>query len=171
MSKIKANIIMEIMGRPPEHIKEALNTVVVKMGSEKGVLVLNKKYHEPKEMEKAKNLFTTFAEIDIEFDNLERFFSILMGYMPSNVEVYQPGNFKFDLYEINSLGNFILSKLHRYDEIAKQVIFERDILLRQLEHIKNGGKIEDLMPAVQNARKDEASKKESAVKKKKIKKK
>ena len=32
MDKIKAHLIIEIMGRPPEHIKEALNNLVVKNG-------------------------------------------------------------------------------------------------------------------------------------------
>ena len=127
MSKIKANLIIEIMGRPPEHIKEALNTLTIRMDSEKGVSILNKKYHDPKPIEKSNNLFITFAEIDIEFETLETFFSILMGYMPSNAEIYEPEKFKLDVNDLNGLGNFIIGKLHRYDSIAKRALTEKNI--------------------------------------------
>ena len=145
MEKIKANLIIEIMGRPPEHIKEALNTLVVKIGSEKGINILDKKYHEPRPVKDVKNLFIAFAEINVEFDSLEHLFAIIVGYMPSNVEVYEPEKFKLNAAEINSLGNYIISKLHRYDEIVKRALMDRNILLKQLEYIKSGGKIEDLM--------------------------
>jgi len=142
--EIRAHFIIELMGRPPEHLKEALNTLVVKIGSEKGVSLLGKKYHKAKPVKDVKNLYTNFAEINMEFDSLERFFAIITGYMPSNIEIYEPEKFKLNAYEINALGNQIISRLHGYDEITKRVLAERDILLRQLQHIKSGGKIEDL---------------------------
>jgi len=156
MEKVKANLIIELMGRPKKHLKEALNTLVVKMGSEKGVSLIDKKYHTPKAMKKANNLFVTFAEINVEFDSLEYFFAIIMGYMPSNVEIYEPERFKLNTHELNSFSNYIIAKLHRYDELAKRAIVERDILLKQLQYIKAGGKIEDIMKSqVQNKVVDE----------------
>jgi len=167
-SKLKATIIMEIMGRPPEHIKEALNTVVIKMGSEKGVEVVNKKYHKPKTVEGAKNLYMTFAEIDAEFESPEHFFAILMSYMPSNVEIYEPDKFKMDSAEMNSLSNYIVAKLHNYDNIAKRLISEKEILLNQLQYIKDGGKIEDLIKEMgKNVKRPELKKAKSGKKKKK----
>ena len=160
MENLKARMIIEIMGRPPEHIKEALNTLVVKMGSENGVKLIDKRYHDPKSVKEAKNLHITFAEVDAEFDSLENFFSVIMGYMPSNVEIYEPEKFKLNSNEINSLSNYIMSKLHRYDEIAKRSIVERDILLRQLQALVPGKKTEQ--PA-----KPKETKSKSKVKKKK----
>lgn len=145
MSEIKASLILEIMGRPAGHIKEALNTLVIKMGGEEGVELIDKKYHEPKPIKDTKDLFTCFAEVNVKFDSLERFFAVIMGYMPSNVEVYEPDKFRMETHEINSLGNFITSKLHRYDEIVKRVMTERDILFKQLQYLRQGGKIEDLI--------------------------
>lgn len=138
MSKIKAKLIIEIMGRPPEHIKEALNTLVVRMGSEKGVSLLDKQYHEPKTIEESKDLFITFADVDAEFDTTESFFNILMGYMPAHAEIYEPEKFKLDASNMNDLGNFILGKLHRYDSIAKRALVERNMLAEQLKKLKTG---------------------------------
>jgi hypothetical protein len=169
MQKVKANIIIELMGRPKEHLKEALKTLVVKMGSEKGVRLIDKRYHSPKAMKKTDNLFVSFAEINMEFDSLEYFFAIIMGYMPSNVEIYEPERFKLNTHELNSFSNYIVSKLHRYDELAKRALVERDILLKQLQYIKSGGKIENLMRGqVQNKVIDgkKAEKKKGKVKEK-----
>tara|TARA_Y100000310_G_C20526296_1_gene736216 strand:- start:224 stop:709 length:486 start_codon:yes stop_codon:yes gene_type:complete len=137
MSKIKAKLIVEIMGRPPEHIKEALNTLIVRMGSEKGISLIDKKYHEPKPIEESKDLFIAFADVEAEFETLENFFNILMGYMPSHAEIYEPEKFKLDANNLNELGNFILSKLHRYDSIAKRALTERNILFEQLNKLKS----------------------------------
>jgi hypothetical protein len=138
MNAIKAKLIIEIMGRPPEHVKEALNTLVVRLGSEKGVSLLDKKYHEPKPIEGSKDLFIAFADVDAEFDNIESFFNILMGYMPAHAEIYEPEKFKLDASNINDLGNFILGKLHRYDAIAKRALMERNVLAEQLNKLKEG---------------------------------
>ena len=165
MEKVKANLIIEIMGRPPEHIKEALNTLVIKMGSEKGVNILDKKYHEPKPVKETKNLFTAFAEVNVEFDSLEIFFTIIMIYMPSNVEVYEPERFKLNAAEINSLGNHLVSKLHRYEEITKRALMERNILLQQLEYLKRGGKLEDLIKLGKNNVKTNKTKTKKSTKK------
>ena len=138
MGTIKAKLIIEIMGRPPEHIKEALNTLVVRLGSEKGVSLLDKQYHEPKPIEESKDLFIAFADVDAEFDNIESFFNILMGYMPAHAEIYEPEKFKLGVSNMNDLGNFILGKLHRYDAIAKRALMERTMLAEQLNKLKAG---------------------------------
>ena len=39
MPQVKARLIFEMMGRPPKHLKEQLNTHVIKMGSEKGIKI------------------------------------------------------------------------------------------------------------------------------------
>ena len=136
MTKIKAKLIIEIMGRPPEHVKEALNTLVIKMGSEKGITLIDKKYHEPKPIEKSKDLFITFADVDVEFETIENFFNILMGYLPAHAEIYEPEKFKLDANNINELGNFILGKLHRYDAVTKRMLVEKNMLSEQLKNLK-----------------------------------
>jgi hypothetical protein len=166
MSKIKAKLIIEIMGRPPEHVKEALNTLVVRLGSEKGVSVIDKKYHEPKPIEESKDLFIAFADVDAEFENIESFFNILMGYMPAHAEIYEPEKFKLDASNINELGNFILGKLHRYDSIAKRALMERNMIAEQLNKLKEGTS-ENETPKKSAKKKSSSSKKTKVSSKKK----
>ena len=145
MDKLKARLVIEIMGRPPEHIKEALEMMVDRISSEKGVLILNKNFHEPKKAEKAENLFTAFVDLEAEFANVQLFFAVITGYMPSHIEIYEPDKLNFNVSELNSFSNFIVSRMHRYDEIVKVALAEREILLKQLDYVKKGGKIEELI--------------------------
>ncbi len=69
----------EILGRPPEHIKQALENFVENLGKQEGIEIINKKVHEPHTLEKkdekgnvietVKDLFTSFAEVELLIDN------------------------------------------------------------------------------------------------------
>jgi hypothetical protein len=155
---IKAKFIIEIMGRPAEHIKEALNTLVIKMGSDEGVELLGKTYHDPKKIEKVDNLWTAFADVELSFDNIHRFFNAIMTYMPAHVEIFEPENFKLDVAGINELANYFTATLHKYDAIAKKVVGEKEILIRKLEHLRQGGKLEDVFPPEKKEEKIEGKK-------------
>lgn len=124
------------MGRPKEHLRETLNGVVNKIGTEQGIKILNKKVHEPKRVAEVKNeVFTNFAEIEIEFDNFARLVTFIFSYMPSHIEIIKPENLAVSNYDLNVLGNELVKRLHQYDSIAKIVSVERDNLKAQLEQL------------------------------------
>ena len=50
MEKVKANLIIEILGRPPEHIVSSLNLLIDQMSKEQGVSVLRRRVNEPKKI-------------------------------------------------------------------------------------------------------------------------
>lgn len=135
MDKIKADLIFEILGRPAEHIRTALSAVIDKLGMEKGVKVNDKKIHEPTEVKESKDLYTTFAEVSIEFDAIENLFGILFAYMPAHVEIISPANFEITNLNLNELSNTILMRLHNYDAIAKKLIYEKDFLVNKLREV------------------------------------
>ncbi|MBS3083348.1 hypothetical protein J4423_00940 [Candidatus Pacearchaeota archaeon] len=139
MTALTAKFIIEILGRPAEHLKAALTELVDKLGSEKGVAVLNKEIHEPKKVEKTENLWTTFADVEMRFESLPLFFNAIMTYLPAHIEVYEPDSFKLNTFEVNEFANFIVNKLHNYDALAKRMMGERDILISKLEYLRNGG--------------------------------
>lgn len=133
-SEIKAILIFEMLGRPAEHLKSTLGTFIEKISEEDGVKILNKKVNEPKRLDKAKQeLFTTFSEVEIEFKDLDAFFKVIFVYMPSHIEIIHPNRLDMDSYNFNSLVNEIIRRLHQYDEIAKKMIIERNILQAQLQ--------------------------------------
>jgi len=135
MGDIHVSLIIEILGRPEEHVKEALKTVVTKLGAEKGVKLITKNYHEPKAVEDSKDLFTTFAEVDIEIESLANYFGILFAYMPAHIEITQPEKITLHNSELNELGNSLMQRLHNYDAIVKTTVNERNFLLKKIEEI------------------------------------
>ncbi|MDO8459745.1 MAG: hypothetical protein Q7S74_01415 [Nanoarchaeota archaeon] len=172
MEKLQVALVIEILGRPPEHVKEAINTIVVKLGSEKGVKILNKKYHDPIPVEGTKDLFTTFVEIEAELDSLDNYYGIIFAYMPAHIEIIKPENFSLSNGNLTETGNRLLQRLHDYDSITKTIVTERDILLKKLMEVaphlfKQPQKV---LPSLQQPSSKPQSKKPSSKKKTKKKK-
>ena len=159
--KIIASFIIEILGRPPEHLSKTLGELIDKLGSEKGLKIIDKTLHEPKKFEMKQNeesekeesekdkgikekikkmdgivvtndIFTTFAEVEAEFDSLEHLLFITFNYMPSNIEIISPENFLFKNSDFSGILTGIVLRLHRYDEIAKKLTVDKKLLEEKL---------------------------------------
>ncbi len=169
MEQISAKLIIEILGRPPEHLSAALGELITRLGNEKGTKIINKVLNKPKPIEKVDNLWTAFADVEIEFETLPHFFNVLVSYMPAHVEVFNPESIKFNTFELNELANFIVGRLHNYDAVAKRLMGERDILIKKIEQLHNGAKLEEVFPKTQTpqVKPDIKDKKKSGKSKKK----
>jgi len=135
MEKIHAAFIIEILGRPPEHIKEALTNISTRIGAEKGLKILDQKQHDPVPAKDSKDLFTAFAEFDVEFDTLEDYFGILITYMPAHMELVTPENITLPNSDLNQLTGAIVQRLHHYDAITKRAMVEKDKVLVKLKEV------------------------------------
>ncbi|MBI5148473.1 hypothetical protein HZA33_02220 [Candidatus Pacearchaeota archaeon] len=133
MEQVKAGLIIEVLGRPPEHIVESLNQLIENMSKENGVSIMHKKIHEAKKIPENETLFTTFAEIEIEVRDIYKLIEIIFIYMPSSVEVFDPSEIKLKLDDVNMIINSLAARLHKYDAIAKRLNMERIILEKQLQ--------------------------------------
>ena len=139
--KIKSIFILEILGRPPEHLKEVLGNLIKKIEGEKGVELLQSKIHEPvlaKEQEKieeSKRMHTTFAEVEIEVEEISLLVGLMFKYMPANVEVIEPET----IYLSNNYWTEILSeitrRLHGYDEVARVLQLQNSQMKKKLEEM------------------------------------
>jgi len=119
--KIRAIMILEMLGRPKEHIINVMNQLVQEISTVKIAKVINSKVHDAKPFEnKDKNgkiipggedLFTTFAEIEVEVNTPIDLLGLCFQYMPANVEVIEPEDFKFKNIDFNSMVNEILRRL------------------------------------------------------------
>ena len=170
MEKIQARIIIEILGRPAEHIKEALNILVVKLGSEKGVKILEKQVHDPRTVEDAKDLYTTFAEVNFEVESIAHLFAVLFAYMPANVEVIYPEEIKIPNQDFNSITSALLERLHNYDAVSKRIIFESDLFAEKLKETSPEAFARLTAPAVPQVKVTEIKQKQKKSKSKKSKK-
>jgi hypothetical protein len=116
-------MIVEIAGRPSEHIKEYLSNHIMVLEKLNDVEVHSIKINDPKELEKKEGenevSYTCFAEADFEVETLGRLTELIFDFMPSSIEVIEPGNLKMSQADATSLMNNISGRLHRYDEFAK----------------------------------------------------
>lgn len=132
MEKIKASLILEILGRPPEYLMESLKMLLDAMDKETGIKIIEKRVHEPIQAPDSKDLFTSFAEITIEADSLETYVAIVFKYMPANVEIINPENMTLRNSDLSLLTNRIVLRLHEYDAIAKRLVVDNDMLKKKL---------------------------------------
>lgn len=135
MGKIHAFMIFEILGRPKETVSEALETVITKLGSEKGVKINHKTLHEPITVKDSKDVFTAFAEVEVEMDSMANYFGIIFAYMPSSVEIIEPEKLNISNADLNDLAHVLIQRLHNYDAVVKHVQLERIRLLEKIKEI------------------------------------
>lgn len=125
--------MLEILGRPPEHIQETLEGIINKIDAEKSISVINKKIKEPKLIEGKDNLYTAFAEVDLEVEYVMNILFIVFKYMPSYVEITEPEKLYLKNSELNETFNELTRRLHSYDETARILQMEKKILEDRLK--------------------------------------
>ena len=147
--KINVLIILEVLGRPPEHLTLTLENLTKQIDEEKGVSIKKKEIKEPVPMkekvgslEKGKNekikpeeFFTSFAEIELELEGIMYLAMIMFKYMPAHVEIISPEKISLTNNEFNEVFNELTRRLHGYNEVARTIQVEKEILERKLREI------------------------------------
>ncbi len=151
MTKIKALFIFEILGKPAEHIKKSLEELVDKLGKQKGIQIIKRQVHEPKKLDEeskkgktivGEGLFTTFAEVELITEDMKIILNIVLNMLPAHIEIIEPDEYRFKNFELGSLLTELTIKIHKYDEIAKILMFERKNLLDKISETE--GRIREL---------------------------
>ena len=140
--RIKAVFILEIIGRPKEHLVQTLEKIVEAINQEKGVKVIEKKINEPVELKNNKDFYTTFAEVEVEVEEILQIAMLMFKYMPANIEIIEPETIALSNNGLNEIFNELARRLHAYDEMARVLQIQTAKLQRDLkEHgfeIKEG---------------------------------
>jgi hypothetical protein len=146
-AKIRIVIILDVIGRPPEHLVESLENIIGEIDKEKGVTILSKKIKDPTPMKENKEFYTTFAEVEIEVEEILRLALVLFKYMPAHVEIVSPEFLALSSNGWNEILNELTRRLHGYDEIARIMQAEKQMLLKKIEEL--GGDLNELFPQTQ----------------------
>src|SRR3989338_11208987 len=143
-TKIRVIMIFDVIGRPPKHLIESLEKLIEEIDKEKGVKVKMKDIKEPTFMKDQKDFYTTFAEVEVEIDEVLNLAILLLKYMPAHLEIISPEIIAISNNSWNDILNELARRLHAYDEIARIMQNEKVILLKKIEEL--GGNIQDLIP-------------------------
>src|SRR3989344_8731209 len=152
LEKIKAILILEILRRPTDFVKQTLLEMIDKLGKEKEVKIISKTIAEPKTIEEG--VFSSFAEVEIE-TTMQTLMMLIFAYMPSHMDIITPEELRIKNSDLNMFFNELIRKLHQYDEVAKAMIIERETFVRRLK-----------MQGIQNAKETPDNKKDRNKKKK-----
>lgn len=130
---IKALMIFDIIGKPPEHLTETLNSIIDKIGEEKGVDVKEKKINKPVLMKDQKEFYTSFAEIEVEAEEILHLIILMFKYMPAHIEIVSPELIALTNNGWNEVLNETTRRLHGYDEIARVLQLENAKMQQKLK--------------------------------------
>lgn len=139
---IRAIMIIEIIGRPPEHLTESLNKIIDQLDEEKGVDVIEKKINEPTLMKDQKDFYMTFAEIEMEVDEILSLAILMFKYMPAHIEIISPELLVLSNNGWNDVLNELTRILHGYDEVARVIQMEKAILEKKLREVLESQKVQ-----------------------------
>lgn len=124
-----ARVIQEVMGKPKDHVEEALVAIVKAIKQQHDMEVLNTTIF-PAE-EKEKGVYVGFAEMEIMFKDLPRLIGFCFDFNPGSVEVVEPGHFDFSTAHMNDLLNDLVIKLHHTNVEAKGLKIQNEILRKR----------------------------------------
>jgi len=130
--KINAILVFDIVGKPPEYLTETLNSLAEKIGEEKGVSVKDKKINEPVLMKNQKEFYTSFAEVEVEVQEIMHLAMLMFKYMPAHIEIISPEHITLDNNGWGEILSELTRRLHGYDEVARVIRAEKEILEKKL---------------------------------------
>lgn len=133
--KIKARIVVEILGSPKEHVDETIRMVINKLKNEEGVKLLKETTYKAEQNDQIKPLWSSFSDLDIEVKSMKKLMDVCFDYMPSSVEIISPEKMDVVSADFAYLLNDLLGQLHQYAFTAKQLAAE-NIYLKEKDKKK-----------------------------------
>ena len=142
--KVKVIMMLEVIGKPPEHLIDALENLIANLDKEKGVTVQKKDIKEPKPIEPKEgappsDFYTTFAEVELELEEISSLAYLMFRYMPAHLEIISPESISLTNNRWNELFNELSRRLHGYDEVARVLQIEKSILEKKLKELMGKG--------------------------------
>ena len=88
-------------------------------------------------MKDQKDFYTSFAEIEVEVERILELVILMFKYMPAHIEIIYPETIALQNNDWNDILNELTRRLHGYDEIARVVQTEKEILEKKLRDRKS----------------------------------
>jgi hypothetical protein len=130
---VVARIIINVAGKPKEHVEKAMKIVVENIQKEKQISIIKRKMMKAQKKEEA--YFSAVAELEIECDNPAALVGFCLDYLPSSVEIIEPEEINLDSMDLASLLNDLLSKMHNASLNVGQMKSENELLKQNGEHL------------------------------------
>jgi hypothetical protein len=127
---IRCRAILEVLGKPKEHVEKTIKLLVEKIKEIEEISVLNEKYAEIKP--EGETMFSTFVELEMVIKGINALTGFCFDFMPSSIDIEKPDQLTIKNRHISDIFNDMQSKLHNVDMVAKTLRAERDFLKRNM---------------------------------------
>lgn len=127
---IRCRAILEVLGKPKEHVEETVKLLVEKVRENPEISILSEKYAEMKQ--EGKTMFSTFVELEMIIKGITVLTGFCFDFMPSSIEIEKPEELVIKNRDISNIYNDLQAKLHNVDMVAKTLKAESDFLKRNL---------------------------------------
>jgi len=125
---IQARVVLEVVGKPKEHVEKTIKEIVRKVKKEKDLEILDEHIAEIKKQKSGaegegviKELWATFAEMEILFKSLTTITYFSFEYMPSSIEIVEPQSITIPAINLSEFFNDLQLRLHQVDMVIKQL--------------------------------------------------
>ncbi len=127
MTTITFRAIVEVLGKPKEHVEETLKQYVQKLKDDGRYLIVSEEYAE---IEPKEELWSTFVELEVRTKTLKDLVTFCFDYMPSLIEILEPEELSISDVNLSEFLSDLQNKLHSVDMIAKEMRMEHDSAVR-----------------------------------------
>ena len=126
---VRCKTIIEVLGKPKEHVENAIKEYIEHIKQDSELVVLNEDYSEAKEQGK---LWSKFVELDLVIKGTKKLIGFCFEYMPSSIEVLKPEHLIMTSHELSNFLNDLQARLHNVDMVVKQLKAENDFLKQNM---------------------------------------
>ncbi len=126
---LRCKIIIEILGKPKEHVEKTIKDYVESIKKDSGFIVMGSDFADAQEKD---GLWTTFVELDMVIKGLPKLIAFCFDYMPSSVEISKPEELIVQNSTVENLINDLQARLHTVDMVVKKQKNENDFLRQNL---------------------------------------
>jgi len=120
---------MTVQGNDGKKVDEALRSQLDEM--EKLGKIVESKISKPELIEKSKNWYSQFSEIEIMLDNPDKIFDILLDYMVNSVEIIAPDNLNINSQTYQDRLNDLAIKFRETEKAVLYLSARNKILERE----------------------------------------
>ncbi len=122
---IRFYAILEIAGKPKEHVEETLKGVIDAVKQGKTIKIINEDYSGAQEKE---GIFTAFVELELLAKDFSSLSGFCFDYMPSSIDIISPETISFDSVHLSNMFNDLQTRLHKTDALAKNLQAENEMV-------------------------------------------
>ncbi|MBS3102707.1 hypothetical protein J4458_04655 [Candidatus Woesearchaeota archaeon] len=132
---IRCRTIIEILGKPKEHVEKTIRAYIDKIKQDRELIVLNATFSDAEEKDK---LWAVFAELEMVIKGVDKLIGFCFDYMPSSIEILKPEEFAMKAKTIQDFINDLQARLHAVDMMVKKQRNENEFLRRNMNtSVKN----------------------------------